>query len=221
MKNSNNNKHMQDVHTSHCCLEHGCKYGKDEVCTVMTKTAPADGSCWDCFEDQERRVEEWTEKGCGNMLAKAIAIASDVHVVHEDKGGNAYILHPIRIMMRLRTQDEELMSIAIFHDVIEDSKGKWTTKMLRKIGFSKRVTDALDLLTHDPNDSYMDYVKKISTNPDAVRIKLEDLKDNSDITRLKGIEGKDLKRMEKYHRAYTFLKEIQKSAKILDSEYFE
>lgn len=54
------------------------------------------------------------------MLGKAIAITSAVHQNQLDKGGHAYILHPIRIMMRLRTDDEELMTIAILHDVVED-----------------------------------------------------------------------------------------------------
>jgi hypothetical protein len=213
-----NNNSIQDVHTEHCCLKHGCKYN-DEDCTVTTKKAPQSFPCYDCREEQEERVANWNEQGNSNMLGKAIAIASTVHHPQKDKGGNAYILHPIRIMMRLRSNDEELMSIAILHDTVEDSE--WTLKDLKEVGFSKRVTDALALLTHDPNDSYMEYIKKISTNADAVRVKLEDLRDNSDITRLKGLREKDIERMEKYHRAYLFLKGVQKSSEILESEYFE
>jgi (p)ppGpp synthase/HD superfamily hydrolase len=138
------------------------------------------------------------------MLGRAIAIASNVHEKQKDKGGYAYILHPIRIMMRLRTDDEELMSIAILHDTVEDSD--WTIESLREEGFSERVLEALTLLTHDFNESYEAYVKKVATSADAARIKLEDLRDNSDITRLKGLREKDFRRMEKYHRAYVFLK---------------
>jgi (p)ppGpp synthase/HD superfamily hydrolase len=138
------------------------------------------------------------------LLGKAVAIASKVHATQRDKGGKSYILHPIRVMMRLRTDDEELMSIAILHDVVEDSD--WTLAALRAEGFSDRVIDALSLLTHDHVDSYEEYVKKIATNRDATRIKLEDLRDNSDITRLKGLREKDFKRMEKYHRAYLYLR---------------
>lgn len=139
------------------------------------------------------------------MLGKAIAIASKVHEAQKDKGGHAYILHPIRIMMRLRTNDAELMQIAILHDVVEDSP-EWTISKLKLEGFSERVLDALTLLTHEAEDSYEDYVKKISTNPDSTRVKLEDLRDNSDITRLKGLRERDFKRMEKYHRAYLYLR---------------
>ena len=146
------------------------------------------------------------------MLGKAIAIASEVHELQKDKGGNAYILHPIRLMMRLRTTDEELMQIAILHDVIEDSPA-WNLNDLTSRGFSERVVDALELLTHDPKDSYQEYVKRIATNEDAVRVKIEDLRDNSDITRLKGLREKDLRRMEKYHRAYLFLKKTLENMK--------
>jgi len=139
------------------------------------------------------------------MLGKAIALASKTHETHKDKGGNAYILHPIRIMMRLRTTDEELMQIAILHDVVEDAPDVSLDDLVT-LGFSSRVVNALRLLTHDPADDYQVYVKKIATNPDATRIKLEDLRDNSDITRLKGLREKDFERMVKYHRAFLFLK---------------
>ncbi len=139
------------------------------------------------------------------MLGKAMAIASKVHETQRDKGGSAYILHPIRVMMRLRTDDEELMAIAVLHDVVEDSK-EWTIERLSVEGFSDRVIGALSLLTHRPEDTYEAYVKKIATNRDAVVVKLEDLRDNSDITRLKGLRSKDFERMEKYHRAFLFLR---------------
>jgi len=145
------------------------------------------------------------------MLGKAILIASTVHASQKDKGGNAYILHPIRIMMRLRTTDDELMQIAILHDVVEDSK-EWDIEKLAAEGFSYRVLTALDLLTHNSEDSYQDYIKNISTNADAIRVKIEDLRDNSDITRLKGLKEKDFKRMEKYHRAFQFLKATLENA---------
>jgi len=139
------------------------------------------------------------------MLGKAIALASKTHELQKDKGGKAYILHPIRIMMRLRTEDAELMQIAILHDVVEDAPDV-SLNDLTVMGFSTRVTDALELLTHDRDVEYQDYVKAVASNYDATRVKLEDLRDNSDITRLKGLRKKDFDRMEKYHRAYLFLK---------------
>lgn len=143
-----------------------------------------------------------------NYLAKAIRIAASAHENQTDKGGNAYILHPIRIMQRLRSTDEELMQIAILHDVAEDTE--WTLEQLELEGFSQRVIAALELLSHRKEDTYEAYIKKISSNIDAIRVKIEDLRDNSDITRLKGLRKKDFERIEKYNRAFVFLTEAVK-----------
>ena len=141
-----------------------------------------------------------------NLLGTAIAIAAETHECQLDKGGNAYILHPMRVMQRLRTADEELMQIAIMHDVIEDSDGLWTIEKLRDAGFSDRVVAALSFLTRDVNESYEEYIMAIAGNRDAILVKMEDLRDNSDVTRLKGLRAKDFERMAKYQKAYSFLK---------------
>lgn len=147
--------------------------------------------------------------GNKNMLGRAIAIASEAHVDVVDRGGKPYILHPIRIMMRLRTSDEELMSMAILHDVVEDSD--WTFDKLRAEGFSERVIKGLICLTHIDGESYEDYIERIGTNIDAIEVKMEDLRDNSDITRLKGLSDKDLLRTRKYHRSFLRLKALKEA----------
>jgi (p)ppGpp synthase/HD superfamily hydrolase len=143
------------------------------------------------------------------MFDKAIFIAAREHLGTRDKGGAAYILHPMRIAMRLRTNDEELMSIAILHDVIEDSH--LTFENLEAEGFSKRVIDALKLLTHQKGVSYEDYIDGMKNNLDALKVKREDLRDNSDITRLKGVSEKDVKRMVKYQNAFLKVTEYIKN----------
>jgi GTP diphosphokinase / guanosine-3',5'-bis(diphosphate) 3'-diphosphatase len=145
------------------------------------------------------------------MFDKAMYIAAKEHLGVRDKGGKAYILHPMRIAMRLRTNDEELMSIAILHDVVEDSKV--TFDDLKQIGFSDRVIDALKLLTHQKGVSYDDYIAGMRGNRDALLVKREDLKDNSDITRLRGLSDKDFERMKKYQHSFitveNYLKELE------------
>lgn len=143
-----------------------------------------------------------------NMLAVAIALASEKHMSQIDKGGKPYILHPLRIMFRLRTDDEELMSIAVLHDVLEDQGV--TIEMLTEMGFSKRVTDALTLMTKTKGMTYQQYIELICTNYDAILVKMADLDDNSDISRLKGLEPKDFERMQKYHISYKRLEEAKK-----------
>ena len=138
-----------------------------------------------------------------NHLALAIDLASQEFVDKVDKAGKPYILHCLRVMNAVDQKDEELMQIAVLHDVIEDTL--ITIKELQSLGFSQRVLDAVTLLTHLDSVSYENYIKQIAINPDAVKVKLADLKDNSDITRFKGLKKTDFDRMEKYHKAYTYL----------------
>jgi (p)ppGpp synthase/HD superfamily hydrolase len=142
------------------------------------------------------------------MFDKAMFIAAREHLGVRDKGGHAYILHPMRIAMRLRTTDEDLMSVAILHDVVEDSKV--TFEYLLREGFSARVISALQLLTHQKGASYDDYIDGMRFNRDALRVKREDLRDNSDITRLKGVRQKDFDRMNKYIKAFGKVEEYLK-----------
>src|SRR5688572_9632617 len=119
------------------------------------------------------------------MLSKAISITAKAFEGKKDKGGSPYILHCLRVMNAVNQKDHELMCIAVMHDTVEDCEDI-TMEILAQMGFSLRVLRAVDLLTHDrENTSYDDYIKAISTNKDAVAVKLADLKDNSDISRLK------------------------------------
>jgi len=140
-----------------------------------------------------------------NMLGKAIAITSEAFKDKVDRGGQPYILHCLRVMNDMPKEDLELKSAAVMHDLIEDTD--WNATKLYEAGFSTRVVVAVMSMTHI-NQSYEDYIRGISSNKDAVQIKLADLKDNSDITRLKGLTKKDFDRMEKYHKAYTYLSKI-------------
>lgn len=147
-------------------------------------------------------------------LNRAIYIASKAHLNDLDKGGSPYILHPIRVMQRLRTQDQDLMCIAILHDVIEDhghhgyifdEGGKYTYKEYLELIASRRVLEALDCLTRRKGEEYEDFIDRCCLNYDAVLVKIEDLKDNSDITRMKGLRDKDFERLKKYQAAYAKL----------------
>ena len=138
-----------------------------------------------------------------NLLASAIALAAKAHENQVDRGGKAYILHPLRMMMRLRTNDEELMAIAILHDVLEDTR--YGHEDLTYMGYSTRVVDGVRALTRIETETYDEFIKRCAMNPDAKIVKREDLRDNSDITRLKGLRQKDFERLEKYSRAFIYL----------------
>ena len=139
-------------------------------------------------------------------LGLAIAIAADGFKDITDKGNQPYILHCLRVMNSMPENDWELRAIAVLHDVIEDEV--CTLKQLIDLKFSDRIIRGVMDLTHNEMDSYEDYIKRISLNKDAVKVKLADLRDNSDINRLKGLTKKDFDRMEKYHKAYIYLSKI-------------
>lgn len=140
------------------------------------------------------------------MLSKMISLATERHAGQFDKGGRPYILHPLTVMHRLRTDDEELQCIAVGHDLIEDTAT--TTGELLNLGFSDRVVFAISDLTKYDGMTDARYREVVRSNPDAVRVKIEDLRHNSDIRRLKGVTEKDVARMVRYHEFYLELRAL-------------
>lgn len=136
----------------------------------------------------------------GEMLDKMLVIATNAHHGQFDKGGNPYILHPLKVMHYLKSDDEELMCMALGHDVIEDTSV--TYRDLRDAGISERVIKGITSLTKQRGQTYEEYKEVIFSNPDAMRVKMADLRHNTDIRRLKGVTEKDLARVAKYHTFY-------------------
>ena len=138
-----------------------------------------------------------------DMLAKAIEIAAQAHQGQFDKGGKPYILHPLRVMGYLNNPTEEEQCVAVLHDVIEDSG--WTDTDLLSNGISPTVVNAVILLTKFEGQSYQSYVNLLLYSPIAMKVKMADLRDNMDVTRLKGITQKDKDRMNRYMDLYHLL----------------
>ena len=138
------------------------------------------------------------------ILDRAKAIATSVHEGQVDKAGKPYIEHPMRVMNMGKTVEEKIAGV--LHDVVEDSD--WTFEMLEKEGIPKDVMDALRCVTKlSEDEDYDHFIERVKTNPLAVKVKLNDLKDNMDITRLGEVTEKDLARLNKYIRAYRQLTE--------------
>ena len=134
------------------------------------------------------------------LTRKAMIIAYNAHQNQFDKANVPYIYHPIHIAEQMDTEAECI--VALLHDVVEDTN--ITFDYLEK-EFSKDVIDILKVLTHDKKLDYLEYIRNVKNNPIATKIKLADLKHNSDITRLDIITETDLKRMEKYKMALEIL----------------
>jgi (p)ppGpp synthase/HD superfamily hydrolase len=134
-------------------------------------------------------------------LERAILIAAQAHDGQKDKSGAPYILHPLRMMMRMKS--EAAMIAAVLHDVVEDSD--WTLEQLRNEGFSEEVLQAVDCLTSRDGESYDEFIARVEANAIARQVKIADLEDNMNVKRIGEITPKDLARIEKYHRAWRAL----------------
>lgn len=130
-------------------------------------------------------------------LERAIAIAATAHAGQVDKGGAPYILHPLKVMLRMSTLQERI--VAVLHDVVEDCG--ISLDDLRKEGFSEEVLTALESVTKVPGESYEDFVERAAQNPIGRVVKLADLEENSDLSRIASPSWEDLERVEKYRRA--------------------
>lgn len=140
------------------------------------------------------------------MLSKAIALAAKAFENKVDKAGQPYILHCIRVMQGVNQKDEEMMCAAVLHDLIEDCGEEYSFEYLRTAGFTDRTVNLVAAVTHDKAvEDYDSYIKNIARNPYAKVIKRADLKDNMDMTRLKGLSKKDIARMERYYSAWVYL----------------
>lgn len=137
------------------------------------------------------------------LLEKALHIATDAHIYQVDKAGMPYILHPIRVANRCSTDDERI--VALLHDTIEDTEV--TAEYLLMEGFPRNIVDAILSVTRNEDENYEDFIKRSRLNPIGRQVKLHDLEDNMDITRLNELTEKDLYRLNKYIKAYKYLKE--------------
>ena len=134
---------------------------------------------------------------------KALKLCFEAHKNQLDKSGMPYVFHPFHLAEQMET--EETVVAALLHDVMEDTD--YTAEDLKEMGFDGDILEALLLLTHQDGVDYMDYVKKIKSNPIAKAVKLADLTHNSDLTRLDVVDEKALERKEKYKKAIEFLTE--------------
>ena len=128
-------------------------------------------------------------------IGDAIKLAVDAHERQMDKGGQPYILHPLRLMLAVNSESARI--VALLHDVVEDNP-TFTLEKLRLAGYSQDVLDALDCLTKRPGEHYSDFIDRIKPNVLARKVKLADLRDNMDVTRLPKVTSDDLERLQRY-----------------------
>ena len=135
------------------------------------------------------------------LIEKSLHIALRAYAGKTDKAGREYILHPLRVMAKMKTDLE--MSAALLHDVIEDSN--ITAEQLLAEGIPAEVVEAVVCLSKNENEDYQDFVARAKKNKLAARVKIADIEDNIDVLRLPAVDEYDLARVQKYHTAWQFL----------------
>lgn len=130
----------------------------------------------------------------------ALTIMLKAHWKQKDKANKWYIYHPLRVSFKMKTLD--LKIIALLHDVVEDSN--ITLKQLSKY-FNNEVIESVCAITRNPNEKYFDYIKRVKLNDKATLVKIEDLKQNLDISKIKNITKYDVSRCKKYKKALIYL----------------
>lgn len=127
-------------------------------------------------------------------LESAIQLAAEAHSGQQDKAGKPYILHPIRVMLSVSTTDEQIA--AILHDTVEDTSV--TFEQLSEAGFSAEIISAVRALTKLDGESRIDAARRAAKHPIARQVKLADVKDNLDISRIPHLTDKDHARLDEY-----------------------
>jgi (p)ppGpp synthase/HD superfamily hydrolase len=141
-----------------------------------------------------------------STLERAITIAAEAHAGQIDWGGEPYVLHPLRIMLCVSTNDERI--VAVLHDVCEDCP-QWTFDRLRQEGFSESTIAALQSVTKRQDEDYQAFVRRAAANPIGRAVKLADLNDNADLSRLKRPPSEqEMRTTEKYRRAIALIAEL-------------
>ena len=145
------------------------------------------------------------------LLDKAIAIAQKAHIAQIDKAGKPYIGHPLRVMEAMETESEKI--VAILHDAVEDSE--LTIEDLNIAGFSDRVVRAIDAITKREGEELQDYLIRVMDNPLALKVKIADMTDNLDLSRISYPTDKDRARIKIYRENII---KLRKKLKIIESK---
>lgn len=138
-----------------------------------------------------------------STLERAISLAATAHAGQVDKAGAPYILHSLRVMLAVASTEERIA--AVLHDVVEDCGV--TFDQLRAEGFSEAVVTAIASLTRDEAESYEAFIERAACDPIARAVKLADLHDNMDLTRIANPTERDHERIAKYRRAVAFIEQ--------------
>ncbi|WP_343594684.1 HD domain-containing protein [Acinetobacter sp.] len=134
-------------------------------------------------------------------LEKAIIFATRKHAGQVDKAGQPYILHPLRLMTKMKTEEQQI--IAVLHDILEDTDA--TVVDLISLGFSPSIIEAIQALTRREGESRIEAAWRAVRNTLAREVKLADVADNMDISRIHHPTERDYLRLKEYQQVQAIL----------------
>ena len=140
-----------------------------------------------------------------STLEKAIALAATQHAGQLDKGGQPYILHPLRLMLQF--SNPTLQIIAVLHDILEDTST--TAEDLEALGFSAEIIKSIQALTKQTGESRLEAAKRTTLNPLATQVKYVDVLDNMNLSRINNPTARDFARLEEYKEVLEILKQAK------------
>ena len=129
-------------------------------------------------------------------VAAARALATKAHEGQTDKAGLPYITHPERVASRPSTPEAQV--VGWLHDTVED-----TPITLRDIEatFGPETAAAMDAISRRDGEPWSDYLERVAANPMARQIKISDLIDNRNLSRIPHVTLEDVERQKKYNKA--------------------
>lgn len=117
------------------------------------------------------------------LLRDAIVLATSAHAGQFDKGGQPYILHPLRVMLAVPSPAARV--VAVLHDVLEDVPAYRQNAISLLMPYTGLLLALKGVTKHEyGKESYKDFIKRVRrTSALAIQVKLADITDNSDPTR--------------------------------------
>jgi (p)ppGpp synthase/HD superfamily hydrolase len=138
-----------------------------------------------------------------NLLEIAIKIAVDAHTGQLDKSGQPYVLHPLKVMCALSNEKDRI--VGVLHDVIEDTNITYDYLISNGFAGETEILDAIESVTKKEDETYDEFIDRAALNPIGRRVKLADLQDNMDLSRISNPTEKDYARIRRYERAKEIL----------------
>ena len=136
-----------------------------------------------------------------STLERAVEIAARAHAGQIDKAGKPYIFHPLRLMFAVKTPAEQIA--AVLHDVVEDST--ITLEDLTAAGFAQEILDAIQALTKRKGEDRLSAAQRAADDPIARNVKLADVTDNMNLSRIAHPTEADRARMAEYQQVRALL----------------